>query len=126
MNSNNRFFNNPYQYGGIQNQNPYSNIYSQQQPMLNNRPPLTGIIKVNGLDGAKAFQMGANEVAVLFHESENILYIKTTDGAAFPTIKTFDIHERVENDKPTDVTNFVTKEEFENFKKELLGKNEQQ
>jgi hypothetical protein len=57
--------------------NPYQFNY-QPQPVQ--------LVKVSGIDGAKAYQMGANSAVALFHESEDIFYIKSTDGAGFPTI----------------------------------------
>ena len=47
------------------------------------------LIKVTGIEGAKAYQMSPNSVTALFDDKENIMYIKQTDGAGFPTIKTF-------------------------------------
>lgn len=142
MNNNNRFFNNPfinsvpqnplpnqtnYQYSPLQVQQQLQQLgQMNQQPIVNNKPISPGIIKVNGLEGAKAFQIGFNEVAFLLNESENELYIKTTDSSGFPTIKEFTIQEKTPDNKPNEVTNFVTKEEFENFRKEILNRYEQQ
>lgn len=49
----------------------------------------TQLIRVTGLEGAKAYQMSANSVVPLFDANEDIMYIKSTDGAGFPTIRTF-------------------------------------
>ena len=77
------------------------------------------LIKVSGLEGAKAYQMPPNSAAALFHESEDILYVKTTDGAGFPTIRTFRF-EPFEVEQPTP-QKYVTLEEFEKFKQEVLN-----
>ena len=49
----------------------------------------TTLTRVTGIDGAKAYQMTPNSTVALFDNNEDIMYIKTTDGAGFPTIRTF-------------------------------------
>ena len=97
-------------------------------PMFNNPPinpqmPLQpsgqSLIKVSGIDGAKAFQMAPNSSVALFHESEDILYVKTTDGAGFPTIRTFKF-EPLEDDPKS--AQYVTVDEFNRFKEEVYAK----
>lgn len=41
------------------------------------------------MDGAKAYQMLPNSVVPLFDADNNIMYVKSTDGAGFPTIRAF-------------------------------------
>ena len=63
--------------------------------------------------------MPPNSAVALFHESEDILYVKTTDGAGFPTIRTFRFEPfEVE---PVSPQKYVTLEEFEKFKEEVLN-----
>ena len=93
------------QYGGF---NQFSIQPTQQ----------TQLIKVNGIDGAKAFQMAPNSSVALFHESEDILYVKCTDGAGFPTIRTFRFTPYEE--PVVEPVKYVTVEEFERFKQEVL------
>lgn len=64
---------------------PYN--FAQQQPVH-------GFVYVTGLDGAKAYQMPPNSEMPLFDDSADILYIKTTDGAGFPTITIADCTKR--------------------------------
>lgn len=67
---------NPYmQYG----QNPY-----QQQPKQD-------VIKVNGENGARAFQIGANSSALLLDESGEIVWLVVTDGAGYKSVMPYDI-----------------------------------
>ena len=40
-----------------------------------------GIVRVNGIQGAQAYQTGANSSVALFDANEDFFYIKTTDGA---------------------------------------------
>ena len=114
---------NPTYYNPFSNsnfQNPYNNMMNNNQN-IQNMPSYasnTGLIRVTGMDGAKAYQMSANSVVALFDSNEDILYIKSTDGANFPTIKTFKFipYEVSENTPNTD---FISREEFENFKQEV-------
>ena len=46
-------------------------------------------MRVNGYQGAQAYQMGANAVAVLFDVNEDIFYKKITDGAGFESIEIY-------------------------------------
>lgn len=100
----------------------YPNMYQFQQPMpnYNNNNQL---IRVTGLDGAKAYQMSANSTAALFDSGSDVMYIKSTDGAGFPTIRTFRFEE-VKTDVPVN-SEYVSKAEFEQFKKELIDNGKQ-
>ena len=76
MNTNPLMMTNPYTLNNPMNpSNPYMNNYN--------------LIRVTGMDGAKAYQMQPNSTVALFDSSEDIMYIKSTDGAGFPTIRTF-------------------------------------
>lgn len=76
-----------------------------------------GLIRVTGIDGARAYQMRPNSTVALFDANEDLMYIKVTDGAGFPTIRTFKFEEL----SPTSVSvsNFVTREEFDELRKEI-------
>lgn len=88
-------------------------------PFVNNTVQTSELVRVNGLDGAKAYQMPANSTVALFDQNEDVMYIKSTDGAGFPTIRIFEFKEVgasvVSND------NYVTKDEFDKFKQEILN-----
>ena len=115
------------------NMNPYSsynmmglngfNNYNQFQPQLTQPQVNTqNLIRVNGIDGAKAYQMPANSTVALFDNNEDIMYIKTTDGAGFPAIRTFAFNEVVANTNPIqDTADYVTRDEFNKLKEELLN-----
>ena len=110
---------NPYNIYGTQN---IPNIYNNQMPLntLQNQPVSNNnLIRVNGIDGAKAYQMPPNSTTALFDGNDDLMYIKITDGAGFPTIKIYNFSE-VSNSVPvTDNTDFVNRNEFEQFKKEV-------
>ena len=71
-------------------QNPYASLMPPQNQYYNQQMtnqqflPQTqtqNIIRVNGIEGAKAYQMNANSIVSLFDANEDIMYIKSTDGA---------------------------------------------
>lgn len=101
----------------------YNNFMTQNNPYLerlNNymqTPQMpqqqNSLIRVTGLDGAKAFQMPANSIVALFDGAEDIFYIKQTDGAGFPTIRIFEFKERQAMIPASQNANdFVTRQEF--------------
>ena len=113
---------NPYSNYNMMGLNGFNN-YNQFQPQLN-QPQMTtqNLIRVNGIDGAKAYQMPANSTVALFDNNEDIMYIKTTDEAGFPAIRTFAFNEVVANTNPIqDTADYVTRDEFNKLKEELLN-----
>ena len=114
-------------------QNPYANLLAQNQyynPQMNNQQFLPQIqtqnlIRVNGIEGAKAYQMSANSIVSLFDANDDIMYIKSTDGAGFPSIRTFSFTEVKEQNKPIQQVDYISREEFEEFKKELMNNGKQ-
>lgn len=66
------------------------------------------ITKVNGENGAKAFQMPPNSSIILLDESNPKVYIKETDGASYPKLSVYklvpdtDAEIKDENDKSKD------------------------
>lgn len=116
-------------------QNPYASLIGQnqfyQQPGMNNQQFFQqqeqpqNLIRVNGLEGAKAYQMSANSIVSLFDANDDIMYIKSTDGAGFPSIRTFSFTEVKEQNKPIQQVDYISREEFEEFKKELMNNGKQ-
>ena len=86
--------------------NPYGTQPFGYQPQ-----PINGLVSVTGLDGAKAYQLPPNSSMPLFDKDNDILYVKTTDGAGFPTVRTFRF-EPMEQEQPTH-TDYVPRAEFE-------------
>ena len=96
------------------NQNPY-----MQQRMMNN-----GIVWVQGVEGAKAFQLMPNSNALLMDsENDGIFYIKTSDNIGMCNLRVFKYEEV--NNTPTqtqlDTSQFVTREELNNIISSLKG-----
>lgn len=69
------------QYSGYQNANWYYQPTTTQ--------PVNGLVSVTGIEGARAYQLPPNSSMPLFDGNEDILYLKTTDAAGYPTIRTF-------------------------------------
>lgn len=76
--------------------NPY-NYLSNQQWQNSNLRNKQEIIKVNGKNGAEAFQMMPNSQALLLDETAPIVWLVQTDGAGYKTISAFDLtpHEEI-------------------------------
>ena len=114
-------------------QNPYANLLAQNQyynPQMNNQQifpqeQTQNLIRVNGIEGAKTYQMSANSTVALFDSNEDIMYIKTTDGAGFPSIRSFRFEELKEDTQTEPSVDYISREEFEEFKKELMNNGKQ-
>ena len=109
---------NPYQNLGQNNMSqgmynafnqPY-NAFNQQTQQL---------VRVNGIEGARAYQLSANSTVALFDNNEDVMYIKTTDGAGFPIIRTFVFTEQVGNTVPQS-NEYVTRKELEDYVKQFI------
>lgn len=113
-------------------QNPYATLMGQtmyNQPQNNQQffqpEPTQNLIRVNGINGAKAYQMPANSTVALFDSNNDVMYVKSTDGAGFPSIRTFSFTELKEDISTTENTDYISRQEFEEFKKELMNNGKQ-
>ena len=59
------------------------------QPQAVTSQPINGLVSVTGIEGAKAYQLPPNSSMPLFDGNQDLMYVKTTDAAGYPTIKTF-------------------------------------
>lgn len=101
-------------YGGF-NGNQYNYIPNSQNGLQGQIKSLT---RVNGLEGAKAFQVMPRETVALFDGNDDIFYIKSADDGGFPTIKAYRFAEvDLTGAKPTN--DYVTKAEFEELRNEV-------
>ena len=57
----------------------------------NRRLPQYDIIRVNGENGANAFQMGPNSKILLLDENAPIVWLVQTDGAGYKTVEPYDV-----------------------------------
>ena len=83
-------------------QNPFFNPYGFMQQAQPVQPvlPAQQVIRVNGENGAKAYQMGANSSALLLDESGLMVWLVTADGAGYRTVSAYDIVPHQEAPKP--------------------------
>lgn len=65
---------------------PYVNPFMQYS-----MPQHTEIIKVNGKNGAEAYNMMPNSSILLLDETEPIVWLAQTDGAGYKTLKPYTI-----------------------------------
>lgn len=93
--------------------NPYYN------PQPNNYPNPSTLTRVTGIEGAKAYQMAANSIVALFDSNDDIFYVKSTDGAGFPTIRTFRFQEEITQPTPNSFDQL--KKELQDYVKQLIS-----
>ena len=98
-------------------QNPFINPYGygQQMPQPYMQPgipqqavPAQQVVRVNGENGARAFQIGANSSALLLDESGAMVWLVTSDGAGYKTVAAYDIAPHQEAPAP-DYTDLETR-----------------
>lgn len=75
---------------------PYPTPYTAQYQGSFNQslqlpPPRQEIVKVNGKNGAEAYQLGINSSVLLLDETAPIVWLKTTDGGGYPTVTPYSI-----------------------------------
>ena len=61
------------------------------------------VVRVDGENGAKAYQMAPNSSILLLDETGPIVWLKTTDGAGYPTITGYKI-EPIETQESVGIT----------------------
>ena len=73
----------------------YPNMYNpqqmQMQPPVQPYAPRQEIIRVNGENGARAFQMAPNSNAILLDETAPLVWLVQTDGAGYKTVTPYTI-----------------------------------
>ena len=72
-------------------QNPYLNPYGMQQPMQGTFSNQQQVVRVNGENGARTYQLGPNSSALLLDESGLMVWLVTSDGAGYRTVSAYDI-----------------------------------
>lgn len=94
---------------------PFGGAYRSpyQQPMQTQE----SIIRVTGMDGAKAYPMAPNSRVALFDDSRDVFYIKAADAGGYPTLTAYTFAPLQEAHAPA--PDYVTRDEF-NKLKELI------
>lgn len=70
-------------------QNPYLNPY--MAPQMQQPQQTTQVVRVNGENGARAYQIGPNSSALLLDESGLLVWLVTSDGAGYKSVSAYDI-----------------------------------
>lgn len=129
-----------FNYGGY----PYGNFYQPtmpqmnqpQQPNYNNinnmmnnqnqQPQANNYFYVNGIIGAKSFQMQPNQTVMLMDSDSPMCYMKQSNSMGQSTLRYFKLVEVDENDltqdnkaKPKESAEYVVRAEFEELKQKL-------
>ena len=85
--------------------NSYFNPYQQfGQPQLTQNQLSVHpqqIVRVNGENGARAFQMAPNSSALLLDESNPIVWLSQSDGAGYKTVTPYRIEPYIQNHNRT-------------------------
>ena len=96
------------------------NFYPQLQqymPPFTPQPPQNSIQWVQGVEGAKAYPVGAGNSVLLMDSDNQYLYIKSADNTGLPTLRIFEYTEITErkDDKKRDIdlSIYVTRDEME-------------
>jgi hypothetical protein len=110
--------------------NPYSNFGPMNYGGTGYPPPAlmqtapsqapaapVDLIRVTGMEGARAYQMPPNSRAPLFDDTDDIVIFKTTDGAGFPSYRRARLA-WIDDTQPAQPVNvdYVTRAEFEELK----------
>lgn len=102
-----------------QNQFGYQNYPQQTQPT----PPQTNITFVNGIEGAKAFQLSPNSNFLMMDSENSRFYVKTTDSLGIANISSYSFTQdeklpgrEVMQNIPANTANFATSEELQEIK----------
>ena len=104
-------FNNVYGY-------PYGYNQQNQQPQMNH------YAFVNGLSGAKAYQVMPNQTMLLMDSDKPIVFMKTSDNLGKATLRYFNLQEVDETEilkqyQPKPPIEYVSKQDFEVLNKRL-------
>lgn len=103
--------------------NPYNPYVNGSTSTGSSSPFKPGIIWVQGVEGAKAYQVQPNGAVVLMDsENEGTFYIKTTDSIGISTLRTFKYEEVVNKPaSPEYVTMTQLEEMMAKLKEELTS-----
>lgn len=110
----------------FQNYQPsfYRPTYPTYQPAAPQaiQPAAQEIIRVTGVEGARAYPIAPNSRVALFDDGRDVFYIKSADGGGYPTLTAFTFAPL--QDAPAASADYVTRAEFEELK-ELVANGKQ-
>ena len=93
-------------------------------PMLHPQPQSSGPIWVQGEEAAKAYLVAPNNTVALWDSEKQRIYLKSADASGMPSMRILEWTERTPQTANTvntvDLTNYITKDEFNTRIDELL------
>jgi hypothetical protein len=100
--------------------NPYptfNNPYAPQQYGAQGALTKTEVTRVNGRNGAETYQLPSNSSVLLLDTSAPIVWLKTTDGAGYPSLQPYGITPMKETNHMQSIEDRLTRlEEIVNAK----------
>lgn len=106
--------------------NPAFPTYFNPSPASANAAPTNNIIWVQGIEGAKAYQLNPNSVSILLDsEADGKMYIKISDNIGMCSLRVFNYQEIPATNKSVtvnedlDLSQYVTRAELNDLVKEL-------
>ena len=110
------------------NFNPQRNQFSSYfNPVSAQSAATNNIVWVQGIEGAKAWQLNPNSMVILLDsEAEGKMYIKVSDNIGMCSLRIFDYTEvaqpsNVTVNKDLDLSNYVRKDELLGLLKEIMN-----
>lgn len=102
----------------------YSSYFN---PAIGATASTNNIFWVNGIEGAKAWQLNPNSMVILLDsENEGKMYIKVSDNIGISSLRIFNYTEEITSpsgatiNNDLDLTQYVRKDELQNLIKELM------
>lgn len=91
--------------------NPYPNFNNPYTPQFNmqNITPKNEVVRVNGRNGAETYQLPPNSSILLLDTSAPIIWLKTTDGAGYPSLQAYGITPIKENNYTKSIEDRLTR-----------------
>lgn len=89
----------------------YQQNYPQAYPQNQN----SGVVWVQGIEGAKAHPVAAGQAVLLMDSDSNCLYLKSADASGMPSLRIFDYTERTASQEPKtqDMSAFALKDDLD-------------
>ena len=126
----NNFINQPNQLG-MSMSSSQRNQFSYFNPSLGTGTSTNNIVWVQGIEGAKAWQLNPNSMVILLDsEAEGKMYIKVSDNIGMSSLRVFNYTEEVPvnnnnhnvtTNNDLDLSEYVKKDELNILVKELLN-----
>lgn len=110
---------------GMNNMMPQRSYYNYGNYNPTTEVPTNNILWVNGIEGAKAYQLNPNSRTILLDsETEGKMYIKVCDNIGISSLRIFNYEEELPADNinnETDLSLYVKKDELKELVKEAIN-----